>query len=97
MTTVTHPAETASPAPDLDEPGTVRQRIAAGLGDPTGTYQLLVGAHICAALHIDPELRGQLVGQPLVSASTLSWLSGLAASPDAAADHAREALAALRS
>ena len=77
-----------------DQP-TTTSRIAGALGDPSSSYQLLVGSHICTALGVDPDFRGRLVPAPSISAEAAAWLHGVAdaAAPDAV--HATELLAVL--
>ena len=96
MSLAIHPPPAAAPPPEAIDRPTVNQRIAIVLGHPTGSYELLIGAHICEELNVDPEFRGQLVGQPDISTGTLTWLTEMARSGDGA-DHAAEILVALRS
>ena len=77
-----------------DQP-TTTTRIAGALGDPCGSYELLIGSRICTALGLDPDGRGPLVPTAGISDKTVAWLHGVAdaAAPDAG--YATELLAAL--
>lgn len=80
----------------MNDQATINEQIAEALGDARGSYEQLIGAHICTALGLDPAFRGQLIACPSVSTTTATWLrdAANAAAPDA--QHATEILTALQ-
>lgn len=80
---------------DVNDQPTTTARIAGALGDPGGSYQLLIGSRICAALGVDPAFRGHLVASSEISADTVAWLRKASVAA-AGAQHAAELLAALQ-
>ena len=80
----------------MNDQATINDQIAEAIGDPRGSYEQLIGVHICAALGVDPAFQGQLIASPKVSATTATWLRNAAEATSPDAEHAAEILAALQ-
>jgi hypothetical protein len=74
---------------------TINEQIAAALGDTNGSYELLIGSHICDALGIEPTHRGRLLLAPNVSPEPIEWDRASSAKAGVERGHAAEILAAL--
>lgn len=75
---------------------TINAQIAGALGAADGSYELLLGGHICDALGIEPTDTGQLIPTPAITPDAAAWLRNAAAGSGADTDHAAEVLAALK-
>ncbi len=73
----------------------INEKIAAALGDTNGSYERLIGSHICDALGIDPTHRGRLLPASNVSPEAIEWLRTSSAKAGVERGHAAEILAAL--
>jgi hypothetical protein len=80
----------------MNDQATISDRIAGALGDDHGSYEQLMGGHICIALGVDPAFRGQLIPTPKITKTTAKWLRDAAKAPAESGAHASEILAALQ-
>lgn len=80
----------------MNTQATINQQIAGALGDAGGSYELLIGSHICDALGVEPTHRGLLVPAPNISSEAAAWLRQAAEESDLESEHAAEVLAVLQ-
>jgi hypothetical protein len=74
---------------------TINEQIAGALGDAAGSYEQLIGRHICDALGIEPTFRGRLMATRKISPQAAAWLRDASGATNSDAAHASEILDAL--
>jgi hypothetical protein len=75
---------------------TINEQIAGALGDARGSYELLIGSHICDALGVEPTSNGRLIPTPRITPQSVEWLRATAIGSGPGCDHAADVLAALQ-